>query len=226
MKTFSFLLIILALSLGCREQAMPGILPEINPTEPAPKQTAAWGDSFTYGGGISMPQYAYPVQLQKLAGQQVYNGGVNGETSTQIKSRMLAAADKKNYNTIIWVGNNNYWQRDIIKSDIAQMVASLGHKRFVVISLLNDQYQWAGTSDYNRIIKLNNDLKELYGSNYLDVRSYLVSHSSGSAQDERDKANDVIPTSLRYDSAHPNDKGYQLVAEFIYKNFAAINPGH
>lgn len=189
----------------------------------ANKKIAAWGDSFTKGGGITMPFYAYPIQLQKLSGREVYNGGINGETSTQIKVRMLASKDKRPYNVIIWAGNNNSFEPKTVKDDIAQMVASLVHKRYLVLSILNSKYQRSGTIGYTTILMLNNDLKEAYGENYLDLRGYLVSKSNGSVQDEQDKAIDIIPSSLRSDDSHPNDKGYKLIAEYIYKNFSAIH---
>jgi lysophospholipase L1-like esterase len=217
MKKVSLLLLIFFLVFGCKKQAVPVILPDVI------KKIAAWGDSFTSGGGVTMPEFVYPVQLQKISGYEVYNGGIGGQTSTQIKARMLAAPDKKDYNAIIWVGTNNYWQPQIIKADIAEMVAFLGHKRFLVLSLLNDKNQKKGTMDYITIVKLNNDLKELYPDNYLDIRSYLISLSDGSAQDEQDRADDVIPSSLRSDGSHPNDKSYHLIAEYIYNNFSAIH---
>ncbi len=226
MKRVSFYILLGVLAFGCKQKAVPEPVPNVvTPvsTEPAViKKIAAWGDSYTQGGGITLPEYAYPVQLQQLSRYEVYNGGIGGQTSSQIKLRMLAAPDKKEYNTIIWAGTNNFWEPEIVKTDIAQMVAFLGHKRFMILSVFNDASQRKGTTDYNTIIKLNNDLKEIYKENYLDVRTYLVSQSNGSVQDEKDKADDVIPSSLMSDKSHPNDKGYALVAAYVYNNFSAI----
>jgi lysophospholipase L1-like esterase len=219
MKKSPFFLLIF-LIFACNK-ANPVVMP--NTPDQTIRKIAAWGDSFTSGGGVTMPEYVYPVQLQKLSGYEVYNGGIGGQTSTQIKTRMLAAPDKKDYNAIIWVGTNNYWQPQIVKADIAEMVSFLGHKRFLVLSLFNDKFQTKGTMDYITIVKLNNDLKELYPDNYVDVRAYLISLADNSAQDQQDKANDVIPTSLRSDNSHPNDKAYHLIAEYIYNNFSAIH---
>jgi hypothetical protein len=218
MKKVSLIVSILALTLGCKQQAITETLPE-----PPPKKIATWGDSFTFGGGVTMVEYAYPDQLQKISGYEVYNGGVNGETSTQIKKRMLAATDKKNHYVIIWAGDNNFRSPEIVKADIAEMVASLGHKRYLVISLLGSKYERTGSVGYTTIMDLNAHLKQTYKENYLDVRSYLVSQASTSAQDQQDKAIDIVPTSLRSDDEHPNDKGYNLIAAFIYKNFTALH---
>lgn len=226
MKKFSLLVIILGFTLGCKEQAVPEEITNNQPATEQPavvKKIAAWGDSFTHGGGITMPEFAYPVQLQKISGYEVYNGGIGGQTSTQIKARMLAATDKKDWAAIIWAGSNNFWAPQIVKADIAEMVAFLGHKRFLVLPILNDATERKGSSEYMSIMKLNSDLKAAYPENYLDVRAYLLTLSNGSAQDEKDVTDDVIPSSLRSDESHLNDKSYPMLAAYIYKNFPAIH---
>ncbi|MDF3077701.1 MAG: hypothetical protein K0S09_1590 [Sphingobacteriaceae bacterium] len=218
MKKLSFYVVSACLIFGCKNQATPEVVPE-----PAGiKKVATWGDSLTEGGGVTMPEFKYPAQLQKLSGYHVYNGGVGGQTSTQIKTRMLAAADKKEDNAIIWAGTNNFWEPEVVKADIAAMVAFLSHKRFLVLPVINGSSYPKGSSSYNTIMKINSDLKAAYPDNFLDVRSYLISQSDGSALDELSKANDVIPPSLKSDKIHLNDKGYTVLAAYIYKNFAAI----
>ena len=50
---------------------------------------ACWGDSLTQGNQ-DLTGVSYPGVLQQLLGVTVYNGGVDGQTSTQIAARMLA----------------------------------------------------------------------------------------------------------------------------------------
>ena len=50
---------------------------------------AAWGDSLTYGNQDGTAT-TYPATLTALSGRYVLNGGIGGNTSTQIRTRMLA----------------------------------------------------------------------------------------------------------------------------------------
>lgn len=170
---------------------------------------AMWGDSLT----------APASQLADMSGYTVYNGGVGGETSTQIKTRMLAATNKHSWPTIIWAGRNNYTSPTTVKADIASMVAALGNSNYLVLSILNGEYanEYSGQSGYVTMMQLNSDLETTYGSRYVDVRSYLVSnYNSGAPQDVIDYGHDIVPDSLRIDNIHLTTEGYRLVAEKMY----------
>jgi lysophospholipase L1-like esterase len=181
---------------------------------------AAWGDSLTAGTNSNAP---YPTQLSALTGNNVYNGGVGGETSTQIKARFDAAASKHSWSTIIWAGRNNYSDPTTVKSDIAAMVAALGHSRYIVISVLNSNAEPSGSANYNTIMQLNADLAATYGSHFIDMRSYLVSlYNPGIPQDVTDHGNDVTPSSLRVDALHLNSSGYAYVAQKISQNIGLL----
>lgn len=166
---------------------------------------AAWGDSLTHGAGPSQIQiYNYPAQFTTKTGYYVFNGGVDGETSTQIKTRMLAASSRYGNMTVIWAGRNNYTSSSTVQSDIAAMVAALGHDRYIVMSIINGNYstEWSGTTNYNTILALNSALSSTYGSHYIDVRSYLISlYNPALPQDVIDHGHDVPPTSLRQGTA-------------------------
>jgi hypothetical protein len=63
-------------------------------------------------------------------------------------------------------------------------------------------------------MQLNADLQALYPDNYLDVRSWLIAHyDPNNSQDVADLANDVPPSSLRYDDIHLRNEGSVLVAQ-------------
>ena len=179
---------------------------------------AGWGDSITFGTGSTIYGKGYLNQLSKISGYSFFNGGVAGETSTEIKNRFLLDTGKHSYPSIIWVGHNNYSSPTTVKSDIAAMVSALGHQRFIILSILNGEYvpQYAGNADYVTITTLNNDLATLYGSRYIDIRAYLVSQYNPSIpQDVVDFGHDIVPSSLRSDNLHLNDLGYKKVAEKI-----------
>jgi lysophospholipase L1-like esterase len=168
---------------------------------------ACWGDSLTQGNQ-DLTGVSYPGVLQQLLGVPVYNGGVDGQTSTQIAARMLAATNMYGYTDVFWAGRNNYKQplpsvpESQVLSDIASMVNALASspKKFLVLSVPNGDGIWdlKGTQDYNRIMALNSALAATYPNNYLDIRSYLVSqYDPSDLLDVFDHENDVWPASLR-----------------------------
>ena len=176
---------------------------------------AAWGDSLTAGTGSTTG--GYPQYFGKLNGLYVYNGGVGGETSTQIRTRMLAATDKYEYTTIIWAGRNNYASGSTVQADIAAMVAALGHDRYLVLSILNSSAEPSGNANYNLIVALNSALATTYGSKFVDVRDYLINDAlaalgiTPTAKELIDIGKDFVPDSLRSDSIHLDNDGYQAV---------------
>ena len=148
----------------------------------------------------------------------VFNMGVGGESSTQIKNRMVADTAKHGLYTIIWAGRNNSFAPATVKADIAAMIAALTMtpKKYVVLSILNGTAEPRGSAAYNDIVGINNDLAVLYPDNYLDVRSHLVSlYDPGNPTDVQNFADDVPPSTLRSDAVHLNTAGYTAVANFV-----------
>jgi len=188
----------------------PTIVPSLTANT---SNVAAWGDSFTdsnFG--------RYPATLSKLSGYNVVNLGVGGQNSTQVKTRMLADAQKRTWPAIIWAGRND--SRDQIaqtEANIASMVANLTHTNYLVISVFNGEGEGKGTYAYSQIKTLNSDLAKTYGTHYLDVRSYMVSqYNTSSAQDAAFYTADIPPASLRQDFLHPNTAGSDVIANYIY----------
>ena len=166
---------------------------------------ACWGDSLTQGNQ-DLTGVSYPGALQQLLGVPVYNEGIDGQTSTQIATRMLAATNMYSDTDVFWAGRNDYKQltdpESQILSNIASMVNALtsSPKRYVVLSVPNSDGIWdlKGTWDYNRIMALNSALAAAYPNHYLDIRSYLVSqYDPLQPLDVFDHENDVWPASLR-----------------------------
>lgn len=180
-----------------------------------------YGDSETNGKGGGY--YSYPQSLQFSSGRNVYNFGINDETSTQIRTRFLAASSTFSHCKIIWAGRNNFASPTTVKADIAAMVAALGHTRYVVMGVTNSQSEPSGSANYNTIVALNSDLAALYGANFFDVRTYIISQYNPSIpQDVTDHTNDVPPTSLMSDPVHFNSAGYKLIGTRIFSNYISI----
>lgn len=189
-----------------------------------------WGDSLTFGTGATNYQKAHPYIAANAGtrGRWYYNGGVGGETSTQIKTRLLAAnADYLAATTVIWAGRNNYTDPTTVKSDIAAMIAAIGHDRYLVLSVINGDYanEYIGQSDYQTIVNLNTDLAALYGARFIDVRTPLVAAGApaGSNPSATDYAHDVPPVGLRFDNIHLLDAAYAMVGNAVYAKLSQYN---
>jgi hypothetical protein len=169
---------------------------------------AAWGDSLT-------PAFALNLQVL-MPDRVVFNGGVPGETSSQIAARVVADSDHRNWVSIFWAGQNNDNQPAQIKADIAAAIAALapGNSRFIVISVMNKASEPKGTTAYAAIVQLNGELAATYPNNYLDIRSFIVrQYDPNQWQDVIDFGNDVPPSSLRFDAeGHLRNEGSVLVA--------------
>jgi lysophospholipase L1-like esterase len=181
-----------------------------------------WGDSLTAGVGVSFGR-SYPRILQSVMGGDILNEGVGGETSTQIKNRFLAAS--RNYPrpfAIIWAGRNNVENEKAVESDIAAMVSSLpADSRYLVVGIINGDLpkDHRGEEDYNHIIAINTHLLSVYGDRYVAIRERLVAlYDKRQPDDMRDYDLDIIPSSLRSDGIHLNDKGYALVATYLFEH--------
>jgi lysophospholipase L1-like esterase len=166
------------------------------------------GDSLTAGTGGTGPGTKWQALLAqaRLPWSPVANTGIGGQTSTQIRNRMVADLYHKDWTTVMWVGRNNITNAKIVMDDIAAMVATLTHNRFVVMSVLNnnDGSENPGSLAYNQIIALNQMIAAKYPNNYLDIRSLLVAASGGS--------NDHVNPTWAYDTIHLNNTGYAYVA--------------
>ncbi|MBV5347895.1 hypothetical protein JZU46_06755, partial [bacterium] len=103
--------------------------------------------------------------------------------------------------------------------DIATMVTTLGHNKFVVLTALNGEYsdRYIGTTGYNQMMIFNNWIAATYPDNYIDIRTYLVSQYNASIpQDVIDHGHDIHPSSLRIDTIHLNLTGNTLVAIQVF----------
>jgi hypothetical protein len=196
--------------------AVPGPSPAPSPPPPASPSSepiAAWGDSLT-------PPFVANLQLF-YPGRTVYDGGVAGQSSTDISARQRADTGGRNsWVNIFWMGTNNPTQPAQVKADIAASVAALapGNDRFLVLSVVNKDRpeEIRGGAVYDTIIRLNDELAAAYPGRYLDIRAFLVGQfNPASGEDVEDARNDVVPSSLRFDEIHLNNDGSVLVARRV-----------
>jgi|GEM_PF-1816542 len=193
---------------------------------------ATWGDSLTAGTGASPSSNAYPATLGLLSGFAVSNGGVGGETSTQIKTRMVADTNSYPLPTIIWAGRNDVYTNSPanIISNINLMISALANgansNRWLVMNVLNGEYvpyDAIGGVGYTAITNLNAQLSATYGTRYVPIREALVAaYNPALTNDVYDYNLDIPPASLRSDQIHLNNAGYAAVANYIYTNYFGI----
>ncbi|RZK42735.1 MAG: T9SS type A sorting domain-containing protein [Hymenobacter sp.] len=196
--------------------------PKAHPTRVINDHTiATWGDSFLEANFGLMPK-----QLSQMTGREVYAGGIGGQTSVQIKERMLAAVDKTTWPTIIWAGRNDSNNPAQVKASIASMVASLGHTSYLVLSIFNGEGEGTGTVPYQQVTDINRYLSDTYCNHYLDLRTYIVSqYDLTQPADVADHAADIPPQSLRQDFLHPNSAGTTLMSNYIYAHITNLLTG-
>jgi hypothetical protein len=178
---------------------------------PLSSNIACWGDSLT-------PAFALNLQVL-VPDRTVFDGGFLGQTSKVILQQQVADASMTTWINIFWTGHNNITDPEGIKADIAAGIAHLvpGNRRFIVLALLNNAVTAPkGTDAYLRVLNLDSDLAALYPDNYIDVRSLLVAaYDPNNPQDVADHANDVVPSSLRYDDIHLRNEASVIVAQRV-----------
>ena len=187
-------------------------------------QVVGWGDSFTSGA-----EGSWIKQFETLSGVNTISRGVGGQTSTQVATRFFAEPSLRGEFTVIWVGRNNYSDPNRIKSDIARMVSSLTTQNYLILGITNGDfggYESIGAAGigYKFITGINNDLKAIYGSHFIDIRRILVNaHNSRLLKDKSDFARDIVPSSLRVDNIHLNAAGNKIVANNIFTAYTTMN---
>nr|DAW28995.1 MAG TPA: SGNH-hydrolase family esterase [Caudoviricetes sp.] len=132
----------------------------------------------------------------------------------------------KDYIYIFYVGQNGGFSSiDDWITQIKNAVAYLGCKKYLIIAYNTNTYNTAWA---NYISKF----KKTFGSNYLDVRQYMLDYGladAGLSPTEADTASiqtGVIPPSLKKDgdNTHYNYLGYKVLGTLISKRLMEIYP--
>lgn len=166
---------------------------------------AFWGDSMTTNmlANVGTPATQGYVE-------NIYNGGVGGENSSEILARWQADSTRRNWNQVIWAGQN--WTTAVqLKADIASIVAALNHSRYLIVSVINDGTtatdQGPSGARYLEKVAANADLAALYGDRFFDLRAALVAYGVGIA-DAQSVNYDAPPSTYQPTDIHFNADGY------------------
>jgi hypothetical protein len=102
--------------------------------------------------------------------------------------------------------------------DIAAIVARSPDGRYLVAGFTTSGEQ--SDKSIAALLGINQKVREIYGSKFVDILPDLLAASDGSPGDEDDVARGIVPRSLRVDDVHLTDKGYGIAAAFARAHIA------
>jgi len=191
----AFLLAVFQLLTACSE-------PSITLTKlPADAVILAFGDSLTYGTGAS-PEHDYPAILAGMSAREVINEGVPGELSGDGLKRLPTLLDEYQPNLLILIHGGN----DMLKNIPNQQTADNLDKMIAEANSRNIQVFMLGVPELNLFTLNSADFYQTVAK----ARKVLI--------DLNTLPEILGDKSLKSDMIHPNDAGYQLMANNIFSS--------
>ncbi|WP_164903071.1 GDSL-type esterase/lipase family protein [Rhizobium leguminosarum] len=185
---------------------------------------AAFGDSFTELAYLTNPADHWTDLLAARLGRRVYNGGIGGQTSTQVTNRSIADIDYQDRGHIFFCGTNGPDSGHTVLGDIQAAVAALpAGSKFLILPSFNSSNEPAGSAGYINKMANNAAVAAAFPNNYLDIRSMLIALQAPGQpyQDGTAYAGDYLSANLRFfngtstDALHPNALCVSLYAQMI-----------
>jgi acyl-CoA thioesterase I len=181
----------------------PGCSPDIRNKIPAGENIICFGDSLTYGTGAS-DDMDYPARLERILDRPVVNAGRPGDTTEDALARVERDVLTKSPRIVlITIGGND------LKNGVAKDAAfqNLGK----IIELIQDEGALVVVGGI-RFGILDKGYGKAYEAVCREKGAILIPHILKGIMGKQDKMSDPI---------HPNDNGYELMAEKFY---AVIKP--
>ncbi len=188
-----YLLLLIGLLTACSKP------PETLTRLPDDAVILAFGDSLTYGTGASSG-HDYPSILAALATREVINEGVPGEISEDGLKRLPELLDEYQPKLLILIHGGNDMLRKIpgqqTAENLRKMIAEAKNRGIAVLML--------GVPEPNLFLLDSADF-------------YQTVAETDHVPADLNTLPDILGNKdLRSDIAHPNDAGYQLMAENIF----------
>jgi acyl-CoA thioesterase I len=191
-KLIAIFILALVIFSGCAK-------PRIRNLESKGANIICFGDSITFGYGAS-PGEDYPTALSKLLKRPVINAGVDGDTTFDALARIdTDVLDKDPRLVIVELGGNDFLQNipevDTVKN-LAKIVERIQQKGAMVALVdISSGYFFQ-------------DYREKYKKLAADKKTIFIPLL----------LNKIITNpAMKSDFFHPNARGYQIVAQRIYK---------
>ncbi len=160
----------------------------------------AFGDSLTYGTGAS-EENAYPAILSNLSTREVINAGIPGEISQDGLRRLPSLLDEYQPELLVLIHGGN----DILRK-ISQQHTSDNLKQMIKLAnLRNIKIVMLGVPKPNLFIL---DSAEIYQQ---------IAEEHNIPIDLETLPDILSDNQLKSDTVHPNNVGYQIMAENIFK---------
>lgn len=160
----------------------------------------AFGDSLTYGSGASQ-NADYPTILSTLSSHEIINAGIPGEISQNGLNRLPALLDEYQPELLILIHGGNDMIRRIppqqISNNLKQMINEAKQRNIKVVML--------------GVPKLN-----LFLLNSAEFYQQVAEEQK--VPIDLETLPEILSTNtLKSDTIHPNNEGYRIMAENIYK---------
>jgi acyl-CoA thioesterase-1 len=193
-STLIFICIVLLLTCSCA--------PAIKNLDSEGTEIVCFGNSITYGSGVARGE-DYPSRLSELIGVEVINAGAGGDTTESALRRLESdVLDWDPYLVIVELGANDYLQ-DLPKEK------SLENLRKIISSIQEEGSMVAlcdvsgGPSILGAYNVHHKELKKLAA----ETGSIFIPHVMKGI---------IRNAALKSDRLHPNEKGYEIIAERVY----------
>jgi lysophospholipase L1-like esterase len=166
---------------------------------PADGTILAFGDSLTYGTGVSRDE-SYPSVLQQLTGRKVINAGVPGEVTAEGVRRLTDLLGKHSPDLLILIHGGN----DMLRKKSIDMATNNLRTMILMAQESNVQVIMLAVPNPTLILSPAEFYEELANNMRVPI--------------EVDAISDILQyPGNKSDAIHPNAAGYRMMAESIYE---------
>ncbi|MBI4707357.1 MAG: arylesterase [Candidatus Omnitrophica bacterium] len=199
MKNKFIKLLVIVLLVYCVVALISFKKPEIKNKNNQGKDIICFGDSITFGYGVSAKEN-YPTALSKMVTYLVVNSGIDADTSVEALGRLDSdVLSRQPFLVIIEFCGNDFLRKipiEITEKNIREMTRQIQQSGAMVAIV--DISAGMFLKDYRRMFR-----KIAYEEGAIFVPAVL---------------NGIITNpSMKSDFLHPNGSGYKIVAERVYK---------